>query len=69
MYSENQIKKIIEESAPAIIEALKGQDISINGLTSKGIANTGALGNIGDVAISGNLTVSGSINEIGRAHV
>lgn len=53
MYSENQIKKIIEESPATVVEALKGQDISIEGLTSKGIANTGGLANIGNVAFSG----------------
>lgn len=34
-------------------------DLSIDGLTSKGIANTGGFANIGDVAISGNLDVQG----------
>lgn len=40
----------------------KNEDIQVNGITSKGIANTGAIGNIGDVAINGDLSVSGSIN-------
>lgn len=37
----------------------KNEDIQVNGITSKGIANTGGFANIGDVAISGDLNVQG----------
>ena len=53
MYSENQIKKIIEQSAAAVVEALKEQDISVKEITSKGISNTGTLVNNGNVSFSG----------------
>lgn len=36
-------------------------DFEADGITSKGIANTGALANIGDVAISGDLDASGDL--------
>ena len=65
MYSKNQleeqIKSVVSESSEEVISALVGQDISVEGITSKGIANTGGLGNIGNVAISGDLSVSGQI--------
>lgn len=40
-------------------ETTKIGDLVADGITSKGIANTGGLANIGDVAISGDLDVSG----------
>lgn len=61
MFSEKQIKKMVEESPAEVVKALKGQDINVEGITSKGIANTGALANIGDVAVSGKLTASGTL--------
>jgi hypothetical protein len=36
-------------------------DLTIDGLTSKGIANTGGFANIGNVAISGDFTASGDV--------
>lgn len=36
-------------------------DVEVEGLTSKGIANTGALANIGDVAVTGDISASGHI--------
>lgn len=63
MYSVSElktyIKKILAESPNEVKEALLGQDIKVNGITSKGIANTGGFANIGDVAISGDLNVQG----------
>lgn len=63
MYSENElrtfIKKYIRESGDDVVASLVGKDLSIEGLTSKGIANTGSFANIGDVAISGDLIVQG----------
>lgn len=38
---------------------ITGKDTTIDGLTSKGIANTGGFANIGDAVISGDLTVQG----------
>ena len=61
MFSEKQIKGIVQESSSEVVEALKGQDISVEGITSKGIANTGGLANIGNVAISGELSASGDV--------
>lgn len=59
MYSEKQILELVKNNPEAVVRALLGQDISVEGITSKGIANTGGLANIGDVAINGNLDVSG----------
>ena len=60
MYTEKQVRELAdEEVASKVVESLAGKDISIEGLTSKGIANTGGLANIGNVAISGELSVSG----------
>lgn len=39
-------------------------DVQVEGLTSKGIANTGALANIGDVAVTGDGSFSGDV-EVG----
>ena len=49
MFSENQIKDIVKESPSEVVEALKGQDISVEGITSKGIANTGDIGATGKI--------------------
>ena len=59
MFSEKQIAEIVKNNPQAVVKALEGQDISVEGITSKGIANTGGLANIGDVAISGDLIVQG----------
>lgn len=59
MYSKNELLLLIASAWPQIVGALKGHDIDVNGITSKGIANTGGFANIGDVAISGNLNVQG----------
>lgn len=37
-------------------------DFEADGITSKGIANTGALANIGDVAVSGDVVLSGKLS-------
>ena len=37
-------------------------DVQVEGLTSKGIANTGNLANIGDVAVSGNGSFTGTVS-------
>lgn len=55
MFSEKQIKGIVKESPSEVVEALKGQDISVEGITSKGIANTGNVGITGDLAVSGSI--------------
>ena len=49
MFSENQIKDIVKESPSEVVEALKGQDINVEGITSKGIANTGDIGATGKI--------------------
>ena len=62
MFSENQIKEMIKEEAvqpEEVVGLLVGKDINVDGITSKGIANTGAIANIGNVAISGDLIVQG----------
>ena len=60
MFSKLQlVALIIATMAENIVNALLGKDISVEGITSKGIANTGGLANIGNVAISGDLDVSG----------
>ena len=63
MFSKKQLEELIAivvENSPAeVVKALKGQDINVEGITSKGIANTGGFGNIGNVAISGELSVIG----------
>ena len=59
MYSNEELVQFLKENSETIVEALKNKDLSIAGLTSKGIANTGGFANIGDVAISGNLSVQG----------
>ena len=79
MYSQNQIKEMIKESPSEVVEALKGQDINVNGITSKGIATTGAITgkslDITNPAKSFNLVLSNipeglSINErFMKAHV
>lgn len=56
MFSRNEIIELIRKNPEAVLKALLGQDINVNGITSKGIANTGGLANIGDVAITGDLT-------------
>lgn len=53
---DKQVEDIAKEVS---VEGIKDKDIQVNGITSKGIANTGGLANIGDVAISGNLDVQG----------
>lgn len=59
MFSKKQIERLVAENPAVVVEALQNQDVSINGLTSKGIANTGGLANIGNVAISGELLIIG----------
>lgn len=59
MYSESELREFIRTHKDDVVSALAGKDISVEGITSKGIANTGGLANIGDVAISGNLDVQG----------
>ena len=59
MYSESELRKFIQEHGVDVVASLLGKDISVEGITSKGIANTGGLANIGDVAISGDLIVQG----------
>ena len=59
MYSESELRNFIRVHGNDVVQSLVGKDISVEGITSKGIANTGGLANIGDVAISGNLTVQG----------
>ena len=56
MYSETELRRLIRKYA---VEGLLGKDINVEGITSKGIANTGELANYGDVAISGDLDVQG----------
>ena len=62
MYSESELREFIRNHGADVVQSLVGKDISVEGITSKGIANTGAIANIGDVAITGDLSVSGSIN-------
>lgn len=57
MYSKNELLLLIASAWPQIVGALKGHDIEVDGITSKGIANTGSFGNIGDGVFSGNLYV------------
>lgn len=60
MFSKLQlIALIIKTMGENIVNALLGKDINVEGITSKGIANTGGLANIGDVAISGDLVAQG----------
>ena len=56
MYSESELRNFIKSY---VVEALVGKDISVEGISSKGIANTGGFANIGDVTISGDLLVQG----------
>ena len=63
MYSADELKKFLEENGSSIVEALKNKDLSIAGLTSQGIANTGSFGNIGDGVFSGNLYVQEDVGE------
>lgn len=56
MYSENQIAEIVKKYPQAVVKALEGQDISVEGITSKGIANTGNIANTGDIGASGKIT-------------
>lgn len=56
MYSEKQIAEIVKQNPEAVVKALEGQDISVEGITSKGIANTGNIATTGDIASSGNIT-------------
>ena len=50
------IEKLVKEG---IAKQLEGKDINVEGITSKGIANTGAFANIGDVVVSGDITAQG----------
>lgn len=56
MYSRDELLQFVKENGDSIVEALKGKDLSIEGLTSKGIANTGNIANIGDIATTGKLS-------------
>ena len=56
MFSKNQVKEIVKESSSEVVEALKGQDINVNGITSKGIANTGNIATTGDIGATGKIT-------------
>ena len=49
----------IDTATMLLSELVKMGDINVEGITSKGIANTGGLANIGDVAISGDLSATG----------
>lgn len=55
MYSEKQILELVKKNPEAVVKALLGQDINVNGITSKGIANTGNVGITGDLAVSGSI--------------
>ena len=57
MYSEKQIKKLVEESPAEIKKALKNEDLEVQGLTAHGIANTGNFGTIGNAVVSGNMYI------------
>lgn len=46
----------VEDFGNNVVESLKGKDINVNGITSKGIANTGNIANIGDIATTGKIT-------------
>ena len=63
MYSENQIAEIVKKYPQAVVKALEGQDINVEGITSKGIANTGNIANIGDIATTGKIS-GGEIVEL-----
>lgn len=55
-------KYLFTSNEQQVVADITDKDIQINGLTSKGIANTGGLANIGNVAITGDLDViSGTI--------
>lgn len=56
MYSKKQILELVKSNPEAVIKALLGQDINVNGITSKGIANTGNIANTGDIANIGKIT-------------
>ena len=59
MYSLEQLQKFLQENGDAVVEALNNKDLSVAGFTSKGIANTGIFENIGDIAITGDITAQG----------
>ena len=50
MYSKQELQDIIKSLL------LSSVDISVGGITSKGIANTGNIANIGDIATTGKIT-------------
>lgn len=56
MYSEKQIAELVKNNPQAVVKALEGQDINVEGITSKGIANTGNIANTGDIATIGKIT-------------
>lgn len=57
IFNKRQLENFIKKH---VVDGLVGKDINVNGITSKGIANTGAIGNIGNVTISGDLNVQGT---------
>lgn len=59
MYSESELRQFIRSHKDDVAAALVGKDISVEEITSKGIANTGGFANTGDVTISGDLNVQG----------
>ena len=61
MYSKEELNQFIEENGNNIVEALKGKDLSIESLTSKGITNTGNIANNGDIEATG--TVDGKLKD------
>lgn len=65
------MRRMIPQKLIDFIKSLKSgsADLEIKGLTSKGIANTGSLGNIGDAVISGNLYVQKDTEENGNLEV
>lgn len=67
MYSENQIAELIKKNPQAVVKALEEQDISVEGITSKGIANTGSIENTGDIEATGD--ISGSSLSVGTTNI
>ena len=64
MYSKNELKSLVKAVIDEYgVESLVGKDISVNGITSKGIANTGNIANIGDIATTGKIS-GGEIVEL-----
>ena len=66
MYTENQLVKVVEDNA---VKGIKNKDIQVAGITSAGIANTGGLGNIGNVVVSGDITAQGEGKGVIKANV